>query len=203
MRSRATNRRPRLVMDAYDIAAKQARLSNARSAHVLLVNSLRFDLGCLVRDALAREATGAASLTSETLLWSALPTTTIRQIETFARGLDALRAPMREEPSESLRGRAAEVVRRVRAGSRELYKLDLVPALLAGTPDVVGSLDAIAAATAEAIARHVSTLPARTLLFVLGDHGFTVDRRGESHTGGASPEEVLVPAFSWLVGELH
>ena len=199
----ATNRRPRLVMDAYDIAAKQARLSNARSAHVLLVNSMRFDLGCLVRDALAREATGAASLTSETLLWSALPTTTIRQIETFARGLDALRAPMREEPSESLRGRAAEVVRRVRAGSRELYKLDLVPALLAGTPDVVGSLEGIAAATAEAIARHVSTLPARTLLFVLGDHGFTVDRRGEVHTGGASPEEVLVPAFSWLVGELH
>lgn len=199
----ATNRRPRLVMDAYDIAAKQARLSNARSAHVLLVNSMRFDLGCLVRDALAREATGAASLTSETLLWSALPTTTIRQIETFARGLDALRAPMREEPSESLRGRAAEVVRRVRAGSRELYKLDLVPALLAGTPDVVGSLDSIAAATAEAIARHVSTLPARTLLFVLGDHGFSVDRRGQVQTGGASPEEVLVPAFSWLVGELH
>src|SRR5262249_45387299 len=50
----ATNRRPRLVMDAYDIASKQARLSNARSSHVLVVDSMRFDLGCLVRDALTR-----------------------------------------------------------------------------------------------------------------------------------------------------
>lgn len=205
----ATNRRPRLVMDAWDIAAKHARLANARSAHVLLVDSMRFDLGCLVRDALARETTGAATLTSELLLWSALPTTTMRQLETFARGLDALRAPAgedRDEPAPSLRGRAAEVVRRVRVGSRELYKLDVVPALLesAGTPaGVVGSLDAIASTTAEAIARHLSTLPARTLLFVVGDHGFAVDRRGEVRTGGASPEEVLVPAFSWLVGDLH
>ena len=199
----ATNRRPRLVMDAYDIASKQARLSNARASHVLLVDSMRFDLGCLVRDVLAREATGIATLTSEILLWSALPTTTVRQIETFARGLDALRAPAREEPAESLRGRAAEVVRRVRVGSRELYKLDLVPALLEGAADVVGSLAAIATATAEAIARHVSTLPARTLLFVVGDHGFSIDRRGQVRMGGASPEEVLVPGFSWLIGELH
>ena len=199
----ATNRRPRLVMDAYDIASKQARLSNARTSHLLLVDSMRFDLGCLVRDALAREATGIATLTSETLLWSALPTTTMRQIETFARGLDALRDPAREEPSESLRGRAAEVVRRLRVGSRELYKLDLVPSLLDGAPDVIASLEGIATATAEAIARHVSTLPPRTLLFIVGDHGFSVDRRGQVRMGGASPEEVLVPAFSWLVGDLH
>ena len=199
----ATNRRPRLVMDAYDIASKQARLSNARSSHVLLVDSMRFDLGCLVRDVLAREATGIATLTSETLLWSALPSTTMRQIETFARGLDALRAPAREEPAESLRGRAAEVVRRLRVGSRELYKLDLIPSMLDGTADVVGSLESIATATAEALARHIATLPPRTLLFVVGDHGFSVDRRGEIRTGGASPEEVLVPAFSWLIGELH
>jgi hypothetical protein len=199
----ATNRRPRLVMDAYDIASKQARLSNARTSHVLIVDSMRFDLGCLVRDALAREASGVATLTAETILWSALPTTTMRQIETFARGLDALRAPAREEPSESLRGRAAEVVRRLRVGSRELYKLDVVPSMLEGTSDVIGALDNIANATAEAIARHVSTLPPRTLLFVVGDHGFSIDRRGELRTGGASPEEVLVPAFSWLVGDLH
>jgi hypothetical protein len=40
-------------------------------------------------------------------------------------------------------------------------------------------------------------------LFIVGDHGFGVDRRGEVVTGGASPEEVLVPAFAWLLGELH
>ena len=91
----------------------------------------------------------------------------------------------------------------MRIGSRELYKLDLVPSLLEGSSDVVGSLEGIATATAEALARHISTLQPRTLLFVVGDHGFTVDRRGQVRTGGASPEEVLVPAFSWLIGELH
>jgi hypothetical protein len=98
-------------------------------------------------------------------------------------------------------------VRRLRVGSRELYKLDIVPSLLerAGrsSEGVAGSLEKIANAAAEAIARHVSTLPARTLLFILGDHGFSLDRRGEVCAGGASPEEVLVPAFAWLVGDLH
>lgn len=207
----ATNRRPRLVMDAFDIATKQARLANARSAHILVVDSMRWDLGCLVRDALARESQGAMTLTSESLLWSALPTTTMRQLETFARGMDALRAPAdtSEEQVESLRGRASEVVRRLRCGSRELYKLDVVPAMLesmtVGPNRAPGSamLEEIASATAECIARHVALLPARTLLFIVGDHGFAIDRRGELHGGGASPEEVLMPAQSWLVGALH
>ena len=202
----ATNRRPRLVMDAFDLASKQARLVNARSVHLLIVDSMRFDLGCLVRDAIARETAGAATLIAETLLWSALPTSTMRQLETLARGLDARRAPAREEPSESLRGRAAELMRRVRVGSRELHKLDLVPAMLEGamsTGDVPGTFSAIAAATGHTLAKHIATLPARTLVYVVGDHGFTLDRHGEMQFGGASPEEVLVPAQSWFVGDLH
>ena len=205
----ATNRRPRLVMDAYDLAAKQARLASARAAHVLVVDSMRYDVGCMVRDLLAGELAGIASLTAEGILWSALPTTTVRQLETFARGLDALRAPAAEEPNESLRGRAAEVVRRLRVGSRELYKLDLVTAMLErlgrsdDAEDLTASLARIAEATAEAIARHVASLPPRTLLYIVGDHGFTIDRRGEIRLGGATPEDVLCPAQSWLVGELH
>jgi hypothetical protein len=202
----ATNRRPKLVMDAYDIAAKQARLANARATHILVVDSMRFDLGCLIRDAISREANGIATLTTELLLWSALPTTTIRQLETFARGLDALRAPAHEEASESLRGRAAEVVRRLRVGSRELYKLDLVPAMLEARGDydsMETTFTEIAERTAEAVARHISMLAPRTLLFIVGDHGFGIGRRGEIQTGGASPEEVLVPAQGWLVGDLH
>ncbi len=194
-----TNRRPKLVMDAYDLASKQSRLHNARSAHVLVVDSMRYDIGCLVRDALARAATGIASLTSETVLFSALPTTTMRQLETFARGMDALRAPSPIEPAESLRGRSAEVVRRLRVGSRELYKLDLIPAMLEAT----AALDAISDGVAASLFHHMRTLAPRTLLFVVGDHGFTVDRRGELLHGGASPEEVLVPAHAWLIGELH
>lgn len=205
----ASNRRPRLVMDSYDIAAKQARLHNARSAQLLVIDSLRHDVGSAFRDALTMKTAGNATLTSETILWSALPTTTIRQLECLARGIDALRAPSTEEPQDSLRGRAAEVVRKLRVGSRELYKLDIVPMMLAGLGDepgaerVVESLEEIADTVADAVARHVETMPPRTLLFVIGDHGFTVDRRGNVLHGGASPEEVLVPAYSFVVGELH
>jgi hypothetical protein len=208
----ATGRRPRLVMDAFDIAVKQARLHNARATHVLVVDAMRHDLGCLVRDELARRAAGTVSLTSESLLWSALPTTTYRQLETLARGIDALRAPAHEEPSESLRGRSAETVRRLRVGSRELYKLDVVPSMLGSLPDpaagscaahVVAALSDIGASVADALLRHVETLPPRTLLLVLGDHGFTIDRKGRITHGGATPEEVLVPCLAYLVGDLH
>jgi hypothetical protein len=208
----ATGRRPRLVMDAYDVAVKQARLHNARTTHVLVVDAMRHDLGCLVRDQVAARAAGIASLTSESLLWSALPTTTYRQLETLARGMDALRAPAVEETTESLRGRSAETVRRLRVGSRELYKLDVVPSMLGVLPDpvagtgpahVIAALEDIAASVADALLRHVETLPPRTLLLVVGDHGFTVDRRGRISDGGASPEEVLVPCLAYLVGELH
>jgi hypothetical protein len=199
-----TNRRPRLVMDSFDLANKQARLANARSAHILVIDSMRYDVGAMIRDALARELAGAATFGGETLLWSALPTTTMRQLETLARGMDALRAPAHEEPSESLRGRAAEVVRRCRVGSREIHKLDLIPALLdSAGANAMHELPNIAQAVAAVIARHVTTLVPRTLLYVVGDHGFTLDRRGEVQSGGASPEEVLVPAQQWLVGDVH
>lgn len=199
----ATNRRPRLVMDAYDIAAKQARLVGARTTQLIIVDSMRLDVGCMIRDVMSREAAGVATLTSELLLWSALPTTTMRQLETFARGLDALRAPARlEEPIESLRGRSAEIVRRMRVGSRELHKLDIIPATLEG-PSPLYSFPEIAEDAGQTLARHLATLNPRTFVLIIGDHGFSVGRRGEIRAGGASPEEVLVPAFGWLIGDLH
>ncbi|AKV00849.1 hypothetical protein AKJ09_07512 [Labilithrix luteola] len=207
-----SSRRPKLVMDAYDVASKLARLHNARTTQVLIVDSMRFDLGGLVRDALAQRVGHLVSLASETLLWSALPTTTFRQLETLARGMDALRAPAAPENSESLRGRVAENVRRVRVGSREFFKLDIVPAMLASLPDhgprggsehTVAALEAIAENVADGLARHVETLAPRTMLLVIGDHGFTIDRRGRIEEGGSSPEEVLVPAFAYLAGDLH
>ncbi len=214
----ATGRRPRLVMDAFDVANRQARLHGARTTHVLVVDAMRYDIGCHVRDDIAARAAASISLTSESLLWSALPTTTYRQLETLARGMDALRAPAPEDSTDSLRGRSAETVRRMRVGSRELFKLDVVPAMLgaltepargsaspSATPSatVIAALRDVATNVADAIMRHVETLPPRTLLFVLGDHGFAVDRRGRISDGGASPEEVLVPSLAYLVGELH
>ena len=44
-------------------------------------------------------------------------------------------------------------------------------------------------------------------MFVFGDHGFRMDpcEGGtlSGTSGGASPEEVLVPAFAWLIGDVH
>jgi hypothetical protein len=68
-------------------------------------------------------------------------------------------------------------------------------------------LDGLADETAEALANHLLHLPPRTLVLVFGDHGFTVEPMGSgtgaSHHGGSSPDEVLVPAFAWLVGAVH
>ena len=208
----ASSRRPRLVMDAFDVASKQARMHNARTSQVLVVDAMRYDLGCLVRDRLAERGAGLASLINESLLWSALPSTTFRQLETLARGMEALRAPAPEEASESLRGRSAETVRRLRVGSRELHKLDVVPSMLGALSDpgmavspthVVEALEGIASSIADALVRHLATLAPRTLLLVLGDHGFCVDKRGHVSDGGASPEEVLVPCFAYLTADLH
>ena len=190
----ATTRRPRLVMDLYDYAAKQARLHNARSSHVLVVDSMRWDLGLMFRDTFT-----AATLTAETILFSSLPTTTLRQLETLARGIDALRDPAPGDMIESLRGRSADHVRRLRVGSRELFKLDTIPAMLETAADFEEMMEHVVLA----VTRHAETLPARTLLVVAGDHGFTLDKNGLSAHGGASPEEVLVPAFSYLLGDLH
>jgi hypothetical protein len=208
----ANGRRPRLVMDAFDIASKQARLHNARTTHVLVIDAMRYDLGRLVRDRVDERGAGVASLTNESLLWSALPTTTFRQLETLARGMDALRAPSPDEASESLRGLRAETVRRLRVGSRELYKLDVIPLMLDALADpacrtssahVIEALEGIASTVADALLRHVATLPPRTLLLVLGDHGFCVDKKGRITDGGATPEEVLVPCLAYLVADLH
>jgi hypothetical protein len=73
---------------------------------------------------------------------------------------------------------------------------------------VLERLPEIAEDTASAIVEHLSKQPARTMVVVFGDHGFALDpsKRGtaeEVSTGGASPEEVLVPAFAWLTGAVH
>lgn len=201
----ATTKRPRLVLDAHDVAARIARLHGARSTRLLLVDGMRWDVSRLVQERLAAKLGARASITDELLLWSALPTTTMRQLETIARGVEALRAPapLDGEP-EPPRGRTAEYVRRMRVGPRELSKLDLLEARVqAARAHVLEEMADIALATAEAIARHVDTLQARTLLFVFGDHGFTLDRSGIARQGGASPEEVLVGAFALLVGDVH
>ncbi|MGO9835378.1 MAG: hypothetical protein ACLP1X_14285 [Polyangiaceae bacterium] len=203
----ATTKRPRMVLDAHDLAARIARLHGARSVRLLLVDAMRWDLARLVEERVVSRLGNRAALTDELILWSALPTTTMRQLETIARGVEALRAPAAIDPdseAEAPRGRTAEYVRRLRVGPRELHKLDVVQARLQGTREgTLDALPALADTTADVIARHAETLSPRTLLFVFGDHGFVIDRNGAALQGGASPEEVLVGAFALLLGDVH
>jgi hypothetical protein len=201
----ATNKRPRMVLDAHDIAARLGRLHGARSVRLLLVDSMRWDLGHMVQERVGAVLGARAALTDEMILWAALPTTTMRQLETLARGVDALRAPSElDQDLEPLRGRTADYVRRLRIGPREVHKLDLVEARLQSSRGaVLRALPDIAAACADVVARHAHSLAPRTLLFVFGDHGFTIDRSGSACQGGATPDEVLVGAFGLLVGDVH
>jgi hypothetical protein len=201
----ATTKRPRMVFDVHDIAARIARLHGARTMRLLLIDSMRWDLSRAIEARVVARLGARASLTDELLLWSALPTTTIRQLETIARGVEALRAPASLElDPQPPRGRNADHVRRMRIGPRELHKLDLVESRVqAAHGDLRRELPEIAEVTAEAIVRHVETLAPRTLLFVFGDHGFTIDKGGVARQGGPSPEEVLVGAFALLVGDVH
>ncbi len=206
-----TGKRPRMVLDAPDIAARIARLHGARSTQLLCVDAMRWDLGALVAPSVARTLGPRATLTEEMNLFAALPSTTLRQLECIARGPDALREKTNPEADDTAaRGRGAEVLRRMRVGSRDIYKLDLVEARLrsfeAAGDGARATLDAfpeIADRVADVIGKHAATLAARTLLFVFGDHGFAIEASGAARQGGSSPEEVLVPAFAFLIGAVH
>jgi len=200
-----TGKRPRMVLDAPEIAARIGRQTSARTSQILLVDSLRYDLGALVKAALVEALAHKAALTSELLLWSALPTTTTHQLSTLVHGVSALEGAAQEEREDgAIRGRTAQTIRRVKIGSRDLYRLDLCDVRVREAGErVLPLLPSIATDVAAVIAKHAMTLAPRTLLLVFGDHGFTIGRDGSASSGGSSPEEVLVPAFAFLVGEAH
>jgi len=201
----ATGKRPKMVFDAPVVAARLAKLHGARSMQLLLVSSMRYDVATLVKEELAPRLGATARIADELILWSALPTTTPRQLDCLTRGADALRGPVTSERElEAVRGRTADTVRRVKTGSRDVYKLDACETRIRDAAS--GAIDAmpvVAKAVADVVVKHAGSLGARTLLFVFGDHGFTMDASGVARCGGASPEEVLVPAFALLVGDVH
>ncbi len=206
---RVRNKRPLMVVDVPDIALRVARLHGARTTQLLLVDGMRFDLGDAVNDALRNLVGKRAACAERFLLWSALPTTTATQVELIGRGAAGLREFTGEVSEDMMvpRGKKASMIRRLKTGHREVHKLDMIEARLAepggASPD---GFDALAREVAERIAAHFEEREPRTMVMVFGDHGFAVERQNEAFAarqGGASPEEVLVPAFAWLCGAVH
>jgi len=209
---RVTGKRPPMVFDAPDIAARIARLNGARATKLLVVDAMRFDVAERVGARLTESLAGRTICVDRMLLWAALPTTTPVQMGLLARGPEGLREaePPSEPEPEIVRGRAVGTLRRDRVGAREVMKLDLVEARLRGAgPGYEDRMEALADEVTPILVKYVETLPPRTLVFLFGDHGFrlpsTLDGRatGPATQGGVSPEEVLVPAQAWLVGGVH
>ena len=149
-----------------------------------------------------------AVLVETTTLWSALPTRTFAQMHLLAKGPEGLKDPVSGPPSEPdvTRGRAVSTLRREKVGSRELLKLDLVEARLRAQGAAYDErLDALADEIAEVLVKFMETQPPRTLVYIFGDHGFVLGAgsngwaTGAATQGGASPEEVLVGGYGFLV----
>jgi hypothetical protein len=207
---RVRGKRPSMVLDVPDIALRIGRLHGARRVELIVVDGLRFDLGLRVEQRLRWRMAQEDALTERLLLWSALPATTSVQLELLGRGPEALKTWTGEVSSEIpvARGQNARTPRRVKVGHRDLLKLDLVEArLMEPGAHEAERLDDLADEVAEVLSAQFARLPARTLALVFGDHGFRLDSMESGSTsaksGGASPEEVLVPAFAWLVGGVH
>jgi hypothetical protein len=176
----------------------------------VLVDGLRFELGLRVEERMRIALNQQATMTERLVLWSALPSTTATQLELISRGPDGLKdfVPAADNNDFVAHGRAASTLRRVRAGNREVLKLDLVESRLSepgiGRPE---QLDELADGVAQALSASLMKLAPRTLAMVFGDHGFSVDSKAidtaKAQHGGASPDEILVPAFAWLVGATH
>ncbi|MCU0694444.1 MAG: hypothetical protein MUF54_23925, partial [Polyangiaceae bacterium] len=210
---KVTRKRPLMVLDAPQVASRVARLHGARGATLLAVDALRYDLGLRVEQRLQQALHGAGVLAERVLFWSALPSVTPVQLRLLARGPQGLSEPpdkndLQEDQMVMPGGRASGLVRRIRVGGRELHKLDVVRADLAGNgPSEPERLEALAEAVALPVARFAMALAPRTLLFLFGDHGFVLPRNevgtGPAEQGGARPEEVLVPGQAWLIGGVH
>jgi hypothetical protein len=209
---RVSGKRPAMVLDAPDVAARVGRLNGARNVKLVLVDAMRFDVAERMNAHLEARLAGQALCVDRCLLWAALPTTTPVQAALIARGPAGLKdaPPSNQGEPDVMRARAVSTLRRERLGQREVMKLDLVEARVAQAgPTYDERIEAIGEELAAVIARFAETLPARTLLYVFGDHGFRLsgshDGRGTAAAtqGGASPEEVLVPAYAWLLGGVH
>lgn len=207
---RLRGKRPMMVLDVVDVSIRLARLHGARSVQLVMVDGLRFDLGLRVEERMRTALNQQATMTERLVLWSALPSTTTTQLDLIARGPDGLKnfEPAVDNNDFVAHGRAASTLRRVKAGNREVLKLDLVESRLnepgIGRPE---QLDELADGVAQVLSASLMKLAPRTLAMVFGDHGFSVDPKAidtaKGQHGGASPDEILVPAFAWLVGATH
>ena len=185
-RCKVTGKRPRMVLDAPQMASRIARLHGAKSTQLVLVDAMRFDLGLRVHERMRDALTSYATCTERLLLWAALPTTTppARPAGPRPRGAGAAWRAQRARGAR-LRRPARGTPRRIKVGGR-----DVSSSTRRGAPARIGSatperLDA-SPTRSPSLAAHARTLAPRTLMFVFGDHGFCLEPREGGHPGGTA-----------------
>jgi hypothetical protein len=191
-------KRPKMVKDIIDIGTRWLSQHRARQCQLLVVDGLRFDLGQRLNEEIERRLGGRATCADQTLLWAALPS----NAESQQIGEQRL-------PRATLFGKhqgRSEAVESVRVGSRELFRVDAIGADLGQSGEVEPRrLNRLALALADSIVPWLREQPADTLVVLFGDHGFhwQANENGTSAAkcGGALPEQVLVPASAWLLGD--
>ena len=211
--AKVTRKRPQMVLDVPRVSSRIARLHGARTITLVLVDAMRYDVALRVEQRLQDALRGKAVMAERVLLWSALPTVTPVQLRLLGTGEAGLAdqldtQEMREAELPIGRGRTASTMRRIRVSGREIHKLDVLQADLtaSGLPEAE-RLDALAEAAAYPLVRLAGELPARSLMFVFGDHGFVLPSSevgtGPAEQGGARPEEVMVAGQAWILGGVH
>ena len=195
-------RRPTMVRDIFDVGQRWLNQYRARNFQILLVDSMRFDLGQRLNEIIERRLAGQAVCRDQALLWAALPSNSGAQRLGEAgagRSQQSGKASPPAEPSPT-----AGAVEALRVGSRELFRVDQLSMDLSKPGELEPQrLERLATLLADTVVPWLKTRAPDTLVVVFGDHGFQwqAGERGTSaaQRGGALPEQVLVPASAWLL----
>jgi hypothetical protein len=197
-------RRPTMVRDIFEVAQRWLNQYRARNFQILLVDSMRFDLGQRLNEALEERLGGQGVCRDQALLWAALPSNSVAQ--RLAESGPSHPAPSGKTPMP-LEARHPESgsIETLRVGSRELFRIDRLSHDLSRPGELEAArLERLASLLADIVVPWLQTRAPDTLVVVFGDHGFQwqAGERGTSaaQRGGALPEQVLVPASAWLLG---
>lgn len=196
-------KRPKMVRDVVDVGVRWLGQHRARQCQLLLVSGMRFDLGQHLNEEIERRLPGRAVCADQAILWAALPSNGESQHVGDAPARSARPAGRMGSDGATL---SASAIESLRIGTRELFRLDQLSSDLAkpGEAEAV-RLPRLATALAEHVVPWMNEQPPETLIVIFGDHGFhwqaTENGTSAAQRGGALPEQVLVPASAWLVGE--
>jgi hypothetical protein len=196
-------KRPKMVRDVVDVGVRWLGQHRARQCQLLLVSGMRFDLGQRLNEEIERRLPGRVACADQTILWAALPSNGESQHVGDAPARSARPAVRMSSDPTTPSGSAIESLR---IGARELFRLDQISSDLAkpGEAEAV-RLQRLATTLADHVVPWIGEQPPETLIVIFGDHGFhwqtTETGTSPAQRGGALPEQVLVPASAWLVGE--